>query len=194
MKLKTCNPKFLIIVTAFSLLFFTPGFSQSSHCVGDLYGGGIIVSTWKVNGTEHGLIASLENLNSEIEWSKVKSKTVPEPGAKNYSDGLANSNAIEAQSNISAAHLCRGYSAAGDGGLQDWYLPSIWELSQCYNAAFIVNTVLGNEKGFSCERYWSSTESDPMSAFVMNFVLGCPEPAILKGLTKRMKIRAVRRF
>jgi hypothetical protein len=44
----------------------TGGFT---HYVGELFGGGIVVSVWKTNGVEHGLIASLTNLSTGIQWT-----------------------------------------------------------------------------------------------------------------------------
>jgi hypothetical protein len=42
-----------------------------SHYVGELYQGGMIVSTWKVNGLEHGLIMSLVDLNTSSTWNNA---------------------------------------------------------------------------------------------------------------------------
>jgi hypothetical protein len=41
-----------------------------THYVGELFGGGIVVSVWKdTQGVEHGLIASLTDLSSAIPWT-----------------------------------------------------------------------------------------------------------------------------
>jgi len=45
------------------------GGGNFTHYIGELYGGGIVVSVWKVSGVEHGLIASLTDLSSGIAWT-----------------------------------------------------------------------------------------------------------------------------
>ncbi len=93
-----------------------------THNVGELYQGGIIVSVWKVNGTEHGLIASLKDLGNGSDWN-------------------------------AAVSLCNSYSA---GDFTDWHLPGLWEMNLCYNAAFIINNILGTGDGFELDMYWTS--------------------------------------
>ena len=43
------------------------------HYVGELYQDGMIVSVWKVNGVEHGLIASLTDLSVASDWNSAVS-------------------------------------------------------------------------------------------------------------------------
>lgn len=93
-----------------------------THNVGELYQGGIIVSVWKENGSEHGLIASLTNLSSGCDW-------------------------------YTAVSLCNSYSS---GNFTDWYLPGLWELNLCYNAALSINRILGAADGFTLNMYWAS--------------------------------------
>ena len=165
-----------------------------AHYVGELYGGGIVVSLWKESGVEHGLIASLADLSAALIWTTSYQSTTVPGGATSPIDGLANSNAIVAQAGAGttyAAGLCRAYSATGDGGLNDWYLPAVWELNQCYNAAFVVNTILGATNGFQFAYYWSSTESSLNSAWSQSFYYGY-SCSYGKGSTYR--VRAVRRF
>jgi len=167
----------------------------TEHYVGELYGGGIIVSVWKASGVEHGLIASLTDQSTALIWTTAsyQSTTVP-GGALSQIDGLANSNAIVAQAvagTTYAAGLCRAYSATGDGGLNDWYLPAAWELNQCYNAAFVVNTILGATNGFQFATYWSSTESGSNVAWYQYFGDGSAD---YSGKSAACGVRAVRRF
>jgi hypothetical protein len=49
------------------------GGSSFTHYVGELYGGGIVISVWKVSGIEHGLIASLADLSTRIIWTTAGS-------------------------------------------------------------------------------------------------------------------------
>jgi hypothetical protein len=170
-----------------------------THYVGELFGGGIVVSVWKTAGVEHGLIASLTDLSSALPW------TIPDfqqieigPTAQSSINGLANTNAIVAQAGAGttyAAGLCKAYNA---GGFTDWYLPAAWELNQCYNAAMIVNELLGNTNGFqfssnNTSYYWSSTEGYYGNGFYQNFSDG-RLPNFEFGKNSDCSVRAVRRF
>lgn len=129
-----------------------------THYIGELYGGGIVVSLWKEAGYEHGLIASLTDLSAGTDWSNLNlSATTIGASAQSTTDGQGNSIAIISQTGhiSSAALLCDAYSS---NGFNDWYLPASWELNQCFNSAFIVNTILGPTNGFTYKEYWSSTE------------------------------------
>ena len=170
-----------------------------THYVGELFGGGIVVSVWKTAGVEHGLIASLTDLSAGIQWTTYfYQQTLIGPTAQSPKDGLANTNAIVAQAGDGtdyAAGLCKAYNA---GGFNDWYLPATWELNQCYNAAIIVNEVLGNINGFNISNpiassYLSSTEYgfEPPAARGQDFSTG--------GQTVNSKggeytVRAIRKF
>lgn len=80
-----------------------------THYIGELFEGGIVVTVWKVDGTEHGLIDSLTDVSESATWSNI---TDVEIGitAQSQTDGQANTNAIIAQNGhtLSAASLCRG--------------------------------------------------------------------------------------
>lgn len=135
--------------------------TTNEHFVGELFGGGIVVSVWDTDGVQHGLIASLTNLSSGIPWttSSNYSRAIG-TSARSFDDGFANTNAIVAQAGAGtdyAAGLCKAYNA---GGYTDWYLPAMNELQQCYNSRQTINTVLGSTNGFQSYLYWSSTESD----------------------------------
>jgi hypothetical protein len=165
------------------------------HYIGELYGGGIIVSVWKASGVEHGLIASLTDLSAGIIWTTPAYQSISVPGgASSPIDGMANSNAIVAQAGAGttyAAGLCRAYSAPGDGGLNDWYLPATWELNLCFNAAFVVNPILGITIHMYDASYWSSTERAFSTAFNQTFFDGYKD---FGGKTGNGSVRAVRRF
>jgi hypothetical protein len=161
------------------------------HYPGELFGGGIVVAVWKEAGTEHGLIASLADISATALWSDV-SDTQVGPTAQSPVDGRANTAAIIAQSANpeSAAWLCEEYEY---GGFTDWYLPAAWELDQCYNAALVVNTVLGPVNGFRMDVYWASTEDPftPNAGMIKLFYSG-KSGSVDKGVYTR--VRAVRRF
>ena len=181
--------------TANSTTGNTGGFS---HYIGELFGGGIVVSVWKdAQGVERGLIASLTDLSAALPWTTPAFEQI-EIGltAQSPMNGLANTNAIVAQAGAGttyAAGLCKAYNA---GGFTDWYLPATWELNQCYNAAMIVNELLGNTNGFqfsylNSPYYWSSTENGGGAALVQLFNFG---HAYSVSKFDFGAVRAVRRF
>lgn len=158
-----------------------------THYVGEKFGGGIIVLVWKENGVEHGLIASLTDVSAAAQYSSI-TDTMIGSTAQSPIDGQANTTAIVGQGDVSgAAYLCDNYAS---GGFTDWYLPSLWELNQCYIAAYVVNTVLGASNGFQFAYYWSSTEIEE-NAFEYSFYDGIID-ANNKNTNNR--VRAVRKF
>ncbi len=76
-------------------------------------------------------------------------------GATSEHRGDTNQTTIIAQGGhtTSAAKLCADYTG---GGYTDWYLPSVFEMNQAFNAAGIVDTVLGSDN--LTGTYWTSTE------------------------------------
>jgi hypothetical protein len=159
-----------------------------THYVGELFGGGIVVAVWKESGVEKGLIASLTDVSASAQYSSITG-TLIGATAQSPIDGQANTTAIVAQGDVSgAAYLCANYTS---GGFSDWYLPAAWELNQCYNAAFVVNTILGATNGFQFATYWSSTESVSNAAWGRSFGTGSPNNGSKGG---NFRVRAVRRF
>ena len=167
----------------------TPGLT---HYVGELFGGGIIVAVWKIAGVEHGLIVSLTDLSlSGIPWSNPSA--AGPPYAIDVMDGQTNTNAIIAKAfhTNSAAQLCNDYSS---GGFTDWYLPSTWELKQCFNAAFVVNTLVGPANSLHFyQAYWSSTETGYPS-YLAAFVEKGYDNTTTDSKDASNAVRAVRKF
>ena len=165
-----------------------PGSGGFTHYIGELFGGGIVISVWKENGVEKGLIASLVDLTTSANYSNIQT-TIIGPTAQSPFDGQTNTTAVVNQgATVGASYLCNNYSS---GGFNDWYLPAIWELNQCYNAAFIVNTVLGATNGFKLSYYWSSTESSGSNAWCHNFSGGT---SVFDSKLFAYSVRAVRRI
>lgn len=166
--------------------------NEFAHYIGELYGGGIVVSVWKdTSGAEHGLVASLKDLSSGTAWSNVATTAIGAT-AQNYMDGQANTNAIISQSGhtSSAAQLCDTFSGSG---YTDWYLPSLWELIQCNNVAYIVNSILGNTNGFGIlAGYWSSNENNSNYSFVRAFNQQIIGGSLKSGTINR--VRAIRKY
>ncbi|MEI6090138.1 MAG: hypothetical protein WCR42_06785 [bacterium] len=168
----------------------------TTHHVGDLYGGGIVVAVWKEAGVEHGLIVSLVDISTSATWSNVTSPLIGVT-AQSPIDGRANTNAIIGQAGhtASAAKLCVDYNG---GGFTDWYLPALWELKFCYKAAYLVNTLVGNANGFQYGwnsgegEYWSSTESPTSNpAWVLGIGSGYSFTYCKYAVCR---VRAVRRY
>lgn len=171
------------------------------HYIGELFQGGIIVAVWKESGAEHGLIASLTDIGKaavgpfqfNIPWTSAPftSIVVPTPFATSTVDGQTNTNAIIAQNSNAAdtaATLCDQYS---NSGFSDWYLPSYYELDLCYNAAFLVNKILG-VNGFRLGGYWCSTELSSTNVLLTYFNQGYATPGATKSGGNY--VRAVRKF
>ena len=131
--------------------------------IGELYGGGIIVAMWYYPKTIFNyLIMSLEDVSANTQWSNV---TNVASNARSDFKGETNQTSIITQAlhTTSAAKLCDDYAG---GGFTDWYLPSVFEMNQAFNAGSIVDTALGSDllRG----KYWTSTEVDATTAYYYN--------------------------
>lgn len=160
-----------------------------THFVGELYGGGVVVSVWKENGVEKGLVVSLTDVSAGSAWSNVTALLIGST-AQSATDGQANTNAIIAQvgHTASGAKLCNDYVS---GGFNDWYLPASWELNECFIAAGKVNVVLGSANGFQAGSYLSSTEYSASYAYSKVFNSGT---TVGQPKSDVYRVRAVRRF
>jgi hypothetical protein len=128
--------------------------------IGELYGGGIIVAMWYYPKTIFNyLIMSLEDVSANSQWSNITSVV---SNATSDFKGENNQTSIIGQSGhtTSAAKLCDNYTG---GGFTDWYLPSVFEMNQAFNAGSIVNTVLGSDS--LAGSYWTSTEINAATAY-----------------------------
>ncbi len=150
-----------------------PDQAKEGHYIGERFGGGIVY--WVTKDRQHGLIASLQDLDGGVgvPWSNVIDEKVGSASTKGVSipgaDGRGPTQAIIAQSghNQSAAKLCAEYAA---GGFRDWYLPSRVELQLLAAQAGLINRDLENDndpesKGLQTDYvaptyggYWSSSE------------------------------------
>ena len=164
-----------------------------THYVGELYGGGIVVSVWKTAGVEHGLIASLTNLSLGIQWTTPAFQSYYIGSmAQNPRNGSYNTFNIVVQAGTGtnyAAGLCQAYTG---GDFTDWYLPAKYELTQCYTSQQIINEVLGDTDGFQPSVYWSSTEGNmDYLAWAQSFNDGA---TFYDSKGVNYAVRAVRRF
>jgi hypothetical protein len=132
--------------------------------IGELYGGGIIVAMWYYPKTIFNyLIMSLEDISGPVAWSNINNAV---SNAQSDFDGISNTTNIISQSGhiSSAAKLCDDYTG---GGFTDWYLPSVFEMNQAYNAGSIVDTVLGSD--LLTGSYWTSTEVSSSTVYKYTF-------------------------
>lgn len=136
---------------------------SNQRFIGDFYGGGIIVSSWKYpSNIFNYLIMSLEDISVSV-WSNVSSSMA---NATSEHNGVSNTNAIKLQHfhTNSAAKVCDDHVG---GGFSDWYLPSITELSHGFNTSQIVDSVLRTDMLIGS--YWTSTEIDSTKAYSYSF-------------------------
>ena len=112
------------------------------HYIGELWGGGIVFNVYKDSaGVEHGLIASLKDLDSSV-WSNMDTVAIG-PSAQSLWNGKANTQAIINQSGhiTSAALIC---DTTTIGGQTDWYLGSVDEIQLLYAKRYELNAILRN--------------------------------------------------
>jgi hypothetical protein len=141
------------------------------HYIGENFGGGIIFHLWKdVQGFEHGLVVDIIDLSTSTAWSNIASTLIGVTAQSSW-NGLSNSNSISAQAGhtSSAAALCLN---SNNGGQNDWYLPSIKELSMLSNNYYTIARALAQTAGASeltLVDYWSSKEADDFNAWAFGF-------------------------
>ena len=169
------------------------GGGNFTHYIGEQFGGGVIFHLWKDNaGVEHGLIVDLVDQGPMI-WSNTNSSAY-DTSANNKWDGLINSNGIinqEGHTN-SAAKFCLDLVS---NGKNDWYLPSIGELSLLGDNIFNVNKTLSSINGSQVleSLYWSSTNSTGYNASTI-FSIAFNRSFSSLAKSSDIYFRAIRRF
>ena len=145
--------------------------SGSTFSIGDQYGGGTVF--WVDSLGKQILIAGPSDLGN-VQWGNDSNPT----GATldGIYAGKANTVMISTmqEEGLYAAHVCSNYGVTADYGsgteyYDDWYLPSLYELSLLYAQKNVVGGFLG-------AYYWSSTEysDSPTNAYAVNFNGGVP--------------------
>lgn len=141
--------------------------------------GGVVFHRYMDGNTQKYLIVSVNDQSTSQAWSNITEVLIGS-GAQSTWDGLSNSDAIVAQTGetISAASICLNLFS---GGKDDWYLPSVDELSLLWHNRFNVNRTLSGNSSYgsiaSAEilgggDYWSSTEVDHQSSYFVYFSRG----------------------
>jgi hypothetical protein len=145
------------------------GVAAAGALVGQSYQGGKIAYVLApgdpgyIEGEFLGLIAAPGDQSAGSPWGCYGTAIT---GADGTALGTGNQNTIEIMAGCAeagiAARIC------GDlvlNGYSDWYLPSIEELNKLYlNKALI--------GGFVNTAYWSSSETTPNNAWLLNFFTG----------------------
>jgi hypothetical protein len=171
------------------------GTGTFTHYIGEEFGGGVIFHLWlDANGAEHGLIVDKTDLNTDYVWSNVDQAEIG-LSAQSTWDGLSNSNAMVAQADhiSSAANLCLN---SNNSGQNDWYLPTIDELSLLWHNRYNVNRTLSTIGGASelplvAAFYWSSNEYSALIAWHFKFEYGY---AATVGKNVSLSVRGIRAF
>jgi len=144
--------------------------SVTSACdlaIGDSHEGGIIYYL-DASGC-HGLTAKATDEPGTYQWST---------DSDNYFNTFAFANGIftgaynttKANSYVDPAPAANVCEVLADGGYDDWYLPSIYELNLMHLHIGLGNLLgLGNIGGFQAEAYWSSTERDISTVYNSHF-------------------------
>lgn len=129
--------------------------------VGDLYGGGIIVSVLESSLTTNYLIASLYDLPSKYYWSTLAGSQSFSYSYNqfDYYEFMGSSNtALIIETMITGVYAAQVVATSSINGYNDWYLPSIQELREVYNNLGLINISIGRNS--FVDSYWSSTPSN----------------------------------
>ncbi|MBL7901535.1 MAG: DUF1566 domain-containing protein [Bacteroidia bacterium] len=164
-----------------------------THYVGEKFGGGIVFYVYRdANDEEHGLIASLSDVGTQVSWGLNGTDV---PNCESNWNGQQNTIQIinaGAQSGDPAA-LCKAYNG---GGFSDWYLPAIHELNTLGDNLYLINKTLETDNDpnstplnfGNSNYYWSSTEMNANQAVAFQFA------AAISAKTNSYPVRAFRSF
>lgn len=134
--------------------------------IGEPFGGGFLGALVPAPGGRYwALIVSpkAEGQAENVMWG-VGNHAVP--GARSFTDGFANSEALNSDRYL-PARFCRSLRI---GGRDDWYLPSCGELAALWanlspNHTVAAKFVKGAAEAFDESWYWSSTEVEGETSF-----------------------------
>lgn len=152
--------------------------------IGDEYGGGIVAYLGSEGDFENGMIAAPSDISTSAIWGCRGTTIGGDALATAIGTGKAATAAIVAgcaESGI-AARLCNDSTL---NGYDDWFLPSIDELSQIYQNKDAIG-------GFANHNYWSSSESHENTAWSIHFGNGSTSRYYSKN--NSVGVRPVRGF
>jgi len=177
--------------------------------MGDFTEGGVVF--WVTPDGRHGLVCSIVDMQNglQLPWSSparqrsyakasangilLGSKqdcTITTPGAINTDLIVAQNGPFDPSLNAYAAGACSAYS---QGDYQDWYLPTMSELSLIHAMSSMIDEVSLAHGGTALQKnyYWSSEEINQIDAWVQAFAFNLPP---LGGKNTPCYVRAVRAF
>jgi hypothetical protein len=138
--------------------------------IGDFRDGGVVFWIDPTDNT-HGLVCTVQDLSSGIQWYNGSFTTIGVTGTS-VGTGADNTTAIIANQGATeinyAAGLARAYSG---GGYNDWFLPSKDELNRMHVFRNYLNpsAIANGGANFSIGYYWSSTEDNTNGAWIQIF-------------------------
>ncbi|HAT8858972.1 TPA: DUF1566 domain-containing protein [Legionella pneumophila] len=155
-----------------STLLFSVFISTSifAHEIGEYYQGGVIF--WIDESTNHGLIAASSDQARGVKWANRQYVT----GATQ--DGIYagkfNTKRIEEALGPAGNYAAKIAASCRDGGYNDWYLPSKYELNLMFKQRYIIGefSVYTGPADNSCKSYWSSNEFEVGQAWFQQFDTG----------------------
>lgn len=166
--------------------------------VGDLAHGGIVF--WMDESEQHGLVCALEE-QGNIRWNVEGDPTPAHAfGDGPYAGEMNTMLIIAAQARLGstavpyAASVCNELLHGLNGNSYgDWYLPSKTELQLIFENKLIINETVNKLGGepLTDDYYWSSTERESGSAYVINMETGFPG---ILFTDDKYRVRAVRSF
>ena len=158
------------------------GKGDKIYSIGDRAQGGIIF--WVDKSGQHGLVASEEDLASEVTFYEGKTSALK--GDSIYA-GKYNTKQIISNKSVEyyAAIICSDFQG---GGYSDWYLPSKFELNILYS-----QYTKRNFNNFARDFYWSSSEDVNDVAWLVRFYEGQVHNYKKYGSTS-FRVRAIRAF
>ena len=180
--------------------------SQSTHHIGEEYHGGLIFYVDETG--QHGLIASKIDVNGQgIQWRNGASgNKVTNARADGIGAGETNTRLIISQQTADdqkgnfAAQMATQFQVLTDGITPcktpvaretlcygGWSLPSAFELQLMYR-----NLHETNLSSFAPEYYWSSTETNALNAWLINFSTG--ELIVSNKANTLGRVRAITHF
>jgi len=156
--------------------------------IGDTYQGGLV---FYLDGNGGGLISAPSNQSTGAEWGCYGTLI---SGADGTAIGTGSQNTIDIELGCAtpgtAADLCTNLTL---GGYSDWFLPSKDELREMY--LNIGNgSSLGDVGGFNTNYFWTSTDTDNLHAWVMDFAVWTNGSFSSTGKFHTHFVRAIRAF
>jgi hypothetical protein len=135
---------------------------------------------------EHGLVAALEDLG-QFEWGCYGEYV---DGADGQAIGTGYQNTLDIVAGCSQTPIAASEALAYEsGGYSDWYLPSRDELKEMYNTVGNGGSE-GDIGGFGNNWYWSSSEDNFGSAWLVSFDKG----SYYDGKYDTDRVRVIRAF